>query len=168
MSVWMQFWSERTLREKALIAVGAFLLAFAILYGILWAPARNHREQLTAALPTLQHDTAQMRAQAATAHSLGAAAAVPAPTGSALQDAVKESLQKQGIANAQVDPTGNGVRVQVKNAAFSAWVAWLDSARRQLKVQVAEAHVKALPTDGQVDLDAVLEPPSRPATQESR
>jgi general secretion pathway protein M len=35
---------------------------------------------------------------------------------------------------------------------------WVDDVRRQFKVQVSEAHVTALKTDGQVDLTASLQP----------
>jgi general secretion pathway protein M len=59
-----------------------------------------------------------------------------------------------------VQVIGNAVQVQMKNAPFPAWVAWLDDARKQFKVQVSEAHVTALKADGQVDLTASLQPPS--------
>ena len=53
---------------------------------------------------------------------------------------------------------GNAVQIQLKNASFPAWTAWLDDVRKQFKVQVAEAHVSALKDDGQVDLTASLQP----------
>jgi general secretion pathway protein M len=50
------------------------------------------------------------------------------------------------------------VQIQLKNASFPAWTAWVDDVRRQFQVQVAEAHVTALKDDGQVDLTASLQP----------
>ena len=53
---------------------------------------------------------------------------------------------------------GTAVQIQLKNASFPAWTLWLDDARKQFKVQVAETHVTALKEDGQVDLTASLQP----------
>jgi general secretion pathway protein M len=50
------------------------------------------------------------------------------------------------------------VQIQMKNVAFPAWTSWVDDARKQFKVQVAEAHVTALKEDGQVDLTASMQP----------
>ena len=82
------------------------------------------------------------------------------PTGGALKDALTASLSDHGIAGAQVQLMGNAVQVQLKNASFPVWISWVDDARRQFKVQVAEAHVSALKEDGQVDLTASLQPSS--------
>jgi general secretion pathway protein M len=56
-----------------------------------------------------------------------------------------------------VQVIGNAVQIQMKNASFPAWTSWVDDARKQFKVQVAEAHVTALTEDGQVDLTASLQ-----------
>jgi general secretion pathway protein M len=58
----------------------------------------------------------------------------------------------------QVQLLGNAVQIQLKNASFPVWTTWVDDARHQFKVQVAEAHVTALKDDGQVDLTASLQP----------
>jgi len=50
------------------------------------------------------------------------------------------------------------VQIQLKNASFPEWTVWLDSVRKQFKVQVSEAHITALKPDGQVDLTASLQP----------
>jgi general secretion pathway protein M len=57
-----------------------------------------------------------------------------------------------------VQVIGNAVQIQMKNASFPAWTSWVDDARKQFKVQVAEAHITALKEDGQVDLTASLQP----------
>jgi general secretion pathway protein M len=106
----------------------------------------------------MQRQLAQMTAQADEARRLSAAAQGVTPTGGALKDALSASLTEHGLAAVQVDLLGNAVQVQLKNASFPAWTVWVDDVRRQFKVQVSEAHVTALKTDGQVDLTASLQP----------
>ena len=74
------------------------------------------------------------------------------------RDALTASLTQGGFANAQVQMAGDAVQIVLKNASFPAWTMWLDETRKQFKVHVIEAHVSALPADGQVDLTASLQP----------
>ncbi len=153
-----QFWDERTNREKQLIGWGGGVLALVIAYSVLWSPAQEGRDKIRRALPVMQQQLAQMTAQANEARPLAAAAQGVAPTGLALKDALTASLSDHGFVGAQVQVVGNGVQIQLKNAAFPLWTQWLDDVRRQFKAQVVEAHATALKEDGQVDLTAVLQP----------
>jgi general secretion pathway protein M len=155
---WAGFWDQRTEREKAIIAWGGGALAVVIAWSVLWAPAQEGRSHLRESLPSLQRQLAQMTAQSNEARELSAAAQGVAPTGAALKDALTASLGDHGLAATQVLVIGNAVQIQMKNASFPAWTSWVDDARKQFKVQVAEAHVTALKEDGQVDLTASLQP----------
>jgi general secretion pathway protein M len=155
---WASFWDARTEREKTLLLWGGAALGVVIAWSILWAPAQDGRAHLRETLPAMQRQLAQMTAQADEARRLSAAAQGVTPTGGALKDALSASLTEHGLAAVQVDLLGNAVQVQLKNASFPAWTVWVDDVRRQFKVQVAEAHVTALKTDGQVDLTASLQP----------
>jgi general secretion pathway protein M len=155
---WAGFWYQRTDREKALLTWGGGVLAVVIAWSVLWAPAQEGRARLRESLPTLQRQLAQMTAQANEARQLSAAAQGVAPTGGALKDALTASLSDHGLAATQVQVMGNAVQVQMKNASFPVWTAWVDDVRRQFKVQVSEAHVTALKEDGQVDVTASLQP----------
>jgi general secretion pathway protein M len=155
---WAGFWDQRTEREKAIIAWGGGALAVVIAWSVLWAPAQEGRSHLRESLPSLQRQLAQMTAQSNEARALSAAAQGVAPTGAALKDALTASLGDHGLAATQVLVIGNAVQIQMKNASFPAWTSWVDDARKQFKVQVAEAHITALKDDGQVDLTASLQP----------
>lgn len=159
--VWAEFWDERTPREKLLLTWGGALLAVAIGWSVLWSPAADGRAQLRASLPGLQRQLAQMTAEADEARALAGAAASVAPGGQALKDALTASLADHGMQDAQVQLIGTTVQVQLKNASFPVWTAWLDDVRKQFKVQVVEAHMSALKIDGQVDLTASLQPASQ-------
>lgn len=157
-NAWEAFWEPRTAREKMLLGWGGAVLAVAIAYSVLWAPAEAGRANLHETLPTMHRQLAQMTAQADEARALAPAAQGAAPTGGALRDALTASLTQGGFANAQVQMAGDAVQIVLKNASFPAWTMWLDETRKQFKVHVIEAHVSALPADGQVDLTASLQP----------
>ena len=158
-NTWMDFWSERTTREKALLTIGGVLLGIFILYGILLAPALQGRARLLNQLPALQRQLADMTAQANEARALSSRSQGAAPRGNTLKNALADSLRQQGITGAQVLIAGNAVQIEAKNVSFSSWVAWLDQVRKQYRVQIVETHATALKEDGQVDLSATLQPP---------
>ena len=155
---WASFWDARTEREKTLLLWGGVALGVVIAWSILLAPALDGRAHLRESLPAIQRQLAQMTAQADEARSLSSAAQGVAPTGGALKDALTASLTEHGLVPLQVQLMGNAVQVQLKNASFPAWTAWVDDVRKQFKVQIAEAHITALKDDGQVDLTASLQP----------
>ncbi len=155
-----QFWDDRNTREKLLLGWGGALLVLVVLYSLLWSPAAENSEKIATSLPGMRLQLAQMTEQANEARSLAAAAQGVAPTGIALRDALTSSLSDHGFAAAQVQVVGNGVQIQLKNAAFPAWTQWVDDVRKQFKVQVGEAHATALKEDGQVDLTVVMQPSS--------
>ncbi|TDN68088.1 type II secretion system protein M [Paraburkholderia sp. BL10I2N1] len=155
---WAGFWDARTTREKTLLTWGGAAVGVVVAWSVLWAPAQEGRARLRDTLPALQRQLAQMTAQANEARALSPATQGVAPTGGALKDALTASLTDHGLAATQVQVLGNAVQIQMKNAPFPAWTAWLDDARRQFKVQVVESHVSALKADGQVDLTASLQP----------
>ncbi|WP_250435369.1 type II secretion system protein M [Caballeronia sp. ATUFL_F2_KS9A] len=153
-----EFWEARTPREKTILMWGGIAVGLALVYLVLWAPAYEGRARLRESLPTMQRQLATMTAQANDARSLAPAAEGVMPTGAAFRDALAKSLADNGMQPTQVQVIGAAVQIQLKNASFPNWTAWLDDARKQFKVQVSEAHVTALKPDGQVDLTASLQP----------
>ncbi|CAB3718898.1 type II secretion system protein GspM [Trinickia soli] len=161
--VWAGFWEPRTAREKLLLTWGGVAIGVVVAYSILWAPAQQGRAHLRETLPAMQHQIAQMTAQADEARALAPAAQGVAPTGGALRDALAASLTQAGIATTQVRLAGDAVQIEAKNASFPAWTMWVNDARKQFKVRVIELHATALKVDGQVDLAATLQPATAPA-----
>lgn len=155
---WAGFWETRTAREKVALTWGGAVLAVAIGWSVLWAPAADGRTQLRERMPRLQRELAQMAAQAKEARSLAGQAAGVAPTGATLKNAMTASLDEHGLQGAQVQLIGTTAQVQLENAAFAAVTAWLNDVRKQFKVEVIEAHVMAQKPDGQVDLSVLLQP----------
>lgn len=155
------FWGERAPREKKLITIGGTVLALVVLYWLVLDPALSGRATLRADLPAMQRRLAQMTADASEARLLAARAQGSTPTGNALKEALAASLAQRGLVATQLNVAGPNVQLQLKNAQFGSWLAWLDDVRRQFKVKASQAHVSALKDDGQVDVTATLQPANR-------
>jgi len=158
--LWAEFWDGRTQREKTLLMWGGLAVGIAIVYLVLWAPAYEGRARLRESLPGMQRQLAQMTAQANEARSLAGVVEGVMPTGQVLKDALAKSLADSGMPPTQIQLVGAAIQIQLKNASFPMWTAWLDDVRRQYKVQVAETQIQALKPDGQVDLTVSLQPAS--------
>lgn len=153
-----EWYAARAPREKRLLQVGGTLVLAALVYNVLWAPAWDGRARIAASLPLLEVQLADVRRQVDEAHRLKAAAAVRAPTGVALRDALAASLAQAGIAEPKFTVLGHGVQVDAKNVPFGAWMAWLDDVRRTEHVRVASAHATSEAQPGHATVSVMLQP----------
>ncbi len=153
-----EWFAAREAREKKLlIAVGA-VAAAALVYDVLWAPAWEGRNRITAGLPQIEAQLADVQTQADEARRLKAVSAVGVPAGAALRDALAASLAKAGIAQPQLASLGKGVQVDAKDVSFNAWFTWLDYVCRTYRLRVVDAHATAEARRGQATVSAVLQP----------
>lgn len=157
-----EWFEARAPREKQLLVAGGALAVVAIMYNLSWAPAWNGCIQIKASLPLLEVQLADMQMQVDQVRRLKGAAALRAPSGIALRDALAASLVQAGIPEPQVTTLGKGVQVDAKNAPFGVWMTWLDSVRRDDHVRVVNAHVSADAKVGQATVSATLQPASEP------
>src|SRR5471032_2497346 len=127
---WGEFWNARTQREKTILMWGGLVVAIAIVYLVLWAPAYEGRARLRSALPGMQRQLAQMTAQANEARTLAGGGQGVTSTGGALRDALTKSLADNNMAGSQVQLIGAAVQIQIKNVSFPLWTVWLDDARK--------------------------------------
>jgi general secretion pathway protein M len=156
-----EWFEAREPREKRLIGAGGALLAAALIYNALWSPAWDGRAKITAELPELEAQLADVRSQAEEAHRLKGAVAVGAPSGLALRDALAASLAQAGIPDPQLTVQGKGVQVDAKNAPFGAWMAWLDDVRHANHLRVVSAHAAGMVQAGHATVSATLQPPEQ-------
>ena len=154
-SVWFE---ARVPREKMLIGVGGALLVAALIYNVLWAPAWDGRARITADLPDLEAQLADVQSQADEARHLKGAAAIRVPSGIALRDALAASLAQAGIPDPQLTVLGKGVQVDAKNVPFSAWMTWLNDVREADHLRVVNAHAAGEVQAGHATVSATLQP----------
>jgi general secretion pathway protein M len=153
-----EWFEARAPREKRLITAGGTVLVLALIYNLLWAPAWDGRAKITADLPELEVQLADVQLQAGEARRLKGAAAVRAPSGAALRDALAASLAEAGIPEPQLTVLGKGVQVDAKNAPFGAWMAWLDEVRHADHLRVVNAHAAGEVQPGHATVSATLQP----------
>ncbi|HJV10588.1 MAG TPA: type II secretion system protein GspM [Burkholderiales bacterium] len=150
-----RWWTTLSLRERAavLAAAGLVFMAFLVLVAI--EPAWRTRARLTAELPRLQAEAAEVRALALEAKRLkGRALTVESPEQT--RAAVARLLAEKRLEPTLREAEGRLV-YSVKRADAAAWVGWLNEVSSALPLRVTSAQVtRAGP--GVVDAEVALAP----------
>lgn len=149
-----EFWQARNPRERMMLASLAALLILAVFYLFLVEPALAGREQLSRSVPQLRQQVAEMQTLAKQASSL------PPPSQRTRAPLARESLAttlaNHGLNAQNLNVSGEIVRLQVSDAAFSNLTNWLGSVRSNLMLEVAEANIVALPQPDRVNATLTL------------
>lgn len=150
----LAYWMARTEQERKFLAVGAAVVAVALFYLVLLAPALEGSARLRRALPELHQQAAQLRALAAEATAL---ANQPVPQVTPMtRETLTASLGARGINATSLTMTGEYAKLQLNNVSFANLMAWLDAQRRESRIAVQEATFTALDAVGQVDAGLTL------------
>lgn len=148
------YWGARTEQEQKFLAAGGAVVALALFWLLLLAPAVDGRAQLRSSLPQLRQQAAQMQALAQEATQLKN---TPAPQVTPMtQDAINTSLAARGLKPQSLSLTGEYAKLQLNNVSFANLVTWLDAQRHESRITVQDAAVTALPAAGQVDATITL------------
>jgi general secretion pathway protein M len=160
----VRFWAARDARERRLLGAGATVLAGALLYLVLVAPAADGVQRLQRLLPQTRTRAAELDALVAEARSLRslpqAATLAPADARSALD----KSLDLAGLKASKGDPLGNGdLRLRFAAVPYGKWSAWLAQAEHTLGVHAVAVRVQASggtpPVPGNADIELTLHLP---------
>jgi general secretion pathway protein M len=153
-----ELWSERSPRERALLAGGAAAVALTALYLFLWQPGLAASRRLSAALPKLRAQVELMRAQQTEIAALRKSA------GAAVQAGDLKVLLESSLARA---PFGKSVQrvdaasreratVVVASASFDDWLRWAAAAQREAGARVERCSITPLPEPGKVRAEATF------------
>lgn len=150
------FWSERSGRERAVLLIAAALVISAALYAFLWAPGLAARASLSATLPRLRAQLADMRLQR---EEIGALRKRPnAGSGRGdLANLLRASAAGSPFAKAvqRLDALPNGgVQFLAEPVAFDAWLDWLERLQREFGVRIEFGSIRALDGPGLVRVEA--------------
>lgn len=149
MNAW---WSARSARERAVLAAGTVILAWALLWAAWWQPAGQRQERLGARVDALERSLAQLE-EAATLRAAGAGNA-PATTPGSLPVRVERGLRMAGLAAAirSIQPAGEtAVAVTLEGASFDALIGWLREAAHREGVRTTEARIDRTGAPGAVN-----------------
>ena len=140
---WQTFWLARNARERALLTIGGVFLLLALLYGLAWLPISEGRKKLTANLPQLRADAAQMRT------NLQQITGLQANTGAASGDArqaVESGLQAAGLRDkvSAIDKVdAQRVRLTLNGVGFDGVLGFLESMQSQQRLRVESLQIQA-------------------------
>ena len=150
-----RWWTSLSIRERTAVAVGAVLAGGVLLYLVAIEPAWRTRARLTAELPRLQAEAAEVRALALEAKRLkGRALTVESPEQT--RAAVNRLLAEKKIEPTLREADGR-LLYSVKRADAAAWVGWLNEVSSALPLRVTSVQVtRAGP--GVIDAEVALSP----------
>jgi general secretion pathway protein M len=149
-----QFWQARTEQERKFLSVGGAVLALALAYAVLVAPAMEGRTKLRRELPELRQQEAELQALALQAAALKGQPSVAPPA--MTRDSLTASLAGRSLTAQSVAITGEYARLQLNNVSYPGLVDWLATQRRDGRLTVEEAVFNAQSTPGQVDATLTL------------
>jgi len=114
----MTLWSDRTPRERVMLAALAGVVLLWVAFAGIWQPLQAQRTALTAQIARYQ-TAAQMLANPAQ---------VTAPTDPrAIPVVITDSAAAFDLAIRRLQPTGDGVQVVLEDAPFDAVLLWIDA-----------------------------------------
>ncbi len=140
---WNEFWQARSPRERVILSYGGVFLLLTLLYGLAWLPISEGRKKLSANLPQLRADVAQMRTHAQEITGLqakpGAASGEPRQAAeSGLQSA---KLRDKVSAIDRVD--AQRVRITLNGMPFDALLMFLGDMQSQQRLRVETLQIQA-------------------------
>jgi len=157
MDGFLQFWAERSPREKSILLSGFAVVIAALIYLITIEPAMTGIARLERGLPQTRNQAAKLDALLAEVKGLRARAQVAVLSPQETRAAVEKSLTSAGLKAARVVPLSDGdLQLTFSNVPFAAWAVWLASVERELGGRATSVTANATGTPGNVDVEMAL------------
>lgn len=152
-------WDGRPARERQAIGAAAFVALPLLVYLLLWQPAHSAVSKLSASLPVMRTQAAQMRSQAEEAEVLRQQSQPAVLDAIALKAAVEKSAVQYQLRDAMdrldaLDP--NSVRAGFSSVSYARWLRWVRALQQEQHVRIDSLDITALPTAGMVKINATL------------
>ena len=151
-----QWWIGLSRRERIATVIAATLVVLTLIYLAGIEPAWRTRAKLTADLPRLRAQAAELDQLAAEAKKLKLRTRTlesPEQTRASLT----RFLAEKNVAGAQIREEGERVIVSAKRIDAAAWLAWLKDTTSELPLRIAAARMTRVGT-GIVDAEVTLAP----------
>lgn len=148
------FWQQRDARERAMLALAAAVIALALVYAVLIAPALGGRAQLEKSLPGLRLQAAEMQGLAQQASQF---ANRPPPAQLALsRESVEAALARKGLKAQNLVVSGDLLKLQLASVSFAATLDWLDEMQRTAGMTVVDSNIAGLAQTDTVSVTLTL------------
>lgn len=156
----MQRWQLLATRERRLVLGGLAVLAVVAAWLSLFEPAWQGRAALQGELPVLRAQLAQVGELAEEARRLSS---VPAGSDSpqAQKTQLERSIESAGLSSslAQLSLNGSLFELRFDRVPHAAWLSWLDTTTREMRLRVADVSVTREAERGLVSVRLALEAP---------
>lgn len=154
----MQRWQLLAVRERRMVVAGGALLALVAVWLWLLEPAWQGRRALQAELPTLRAQLARIDEMADEAQRL-AAVRGGGESPQALKAQIEQSIDRAGLSGSlrRLSMNGSLFDLRFEAVAYAAWLAWLDTTTRELRLRVADVSITRGTGHGLVAVRLALE-----------
>ena len=136
----MNWFESLELRERFVVAIGALIVAIALLYVLAWAPLDKKHEMLKTDVENWQRSLAALRPMHGSAATGGQSQSVAIiGTQQSPIIIVDQTLRSRGLDRyrQRSQPTANnGIRIDFENVAFDELVLWLGDLSDQYAMHV--------------------------------
>jgi general secretion pathway protein M len=158
----MNFWNERSPRDKAIYLGIAALCVLAFLFLVLIEPAAAGIKRLERGLPQARTEAARLDALLGEVKNLKAKAQVATVTAQEARGAIEKSLAAAGLKATRVVPLSDGdLQLTFTNAPYAGWATWLATTERELGARTTSVVANATNTPGHADIELALRLPRR-------
>lgn len=153
----LQFWAERSPREKSILLAGAAVIVAALIYLLTIEPAVTGITRLERGLPQQRAQAAKLDSLLAEVKNLRSRAQVATLSQQEARTAVEKSLATAGLKAARVVPLSDGdLQLTFANVPYAAWSVWLAGVERELGGRATIVSGTATSTPGNVDVELAL------------
>lgn len=157
MDALLQFWSERSPREKSVLLAGFAIVLAAIIYLMLVEPAASGIARLERGLPQARAQAAKLESLLTEVRNLRGRPQVATLSAQEARAAVEKSLAAAGLKAARVVPLSDGdLQLTFGNVSYASWTTWLAGAERELGAKATSVTANATGTPGNVDVELAL------------
>ena len=157
MDSFLQFWAERSPREKSILLTGCAIVLAALVYLLTIEPAMSGITRLERGLPQTRAQAAKLDALLAEVKNLRTRAQVATLSPQETRAAVEKSLASAGLKAARVVPLSDGdLQLTFANVPYASWAIWLASVERELGGRAMSVTANATGTPGNVDVELAL------------
>ena len=157
MDSFLQFWAERSPREKSILLMGCAIVLAALVYLLTIEPAMSGITRLERGLPQTRAQAAKLDALLAEVKNLRTRAQVATLSPQETRAAVEKSLASAGLKATRVVPLSDGdLQLTFANVPYASWAIWLASVERELGGRAMSVTANATATPGNVDVELAL------------
>ncbi|MCK5324873.1 MAG: type II secretion system protein M [Woeseiaceae bacterium] len=145
-------------RERLFVAGGAVVVAFAVLWGLVWMPLDKGHRDLQERVSTWERSLAELRPLVSMPQPASGSQAAPQISSTQSPVVIVDTTlrERQLGQPKRSQPTPNGIRVEFENVAFDDLMLWLGDLSTQYGMEVQAGSLSTAARSGPGRINATL------------